>query len=98
MGLPRYFFSSLVPKEEQSWNRENPHPTALTQRERRVIYSNSQSAEVIELPVLSWVPFPDLLNGWKTRPNQKSSSRGLSPLPPGILFPPENLNILHGYP
>lgn len=98
IGLPRYFFSSPVSREKRSQNRESPQPTALTERGRRVVYFNSQSTEVIELPVLSWVPFSDLLNGWKTRPNQNFSSWGLPSLPPAILLPPKDFNLLHPYP
>lgn len=34
------------------------------------------------MPVLRWVPFPDLWDSWKTRPTQTSSSWGSPPLPP----------------
>lgn len=68
------------------------------------MYFNSQSAEVIELPVLSCVPPPDLSNVWledETKPKlfHLKAITPLSPFTPkSILLPPKDLNCTHLHP
>lgn len=63
------------------------------------MYFNSQSAEVIELPVLSCVPHPDLLNVWladETKP--KLFYLNATTPPSQHPLPPKDLNCIHLYP